>query len=695
MGFFSGQGAAATKPAKGTAEYERHRQNARARQQKISAAGRDIGPIPAVADPKRRKRCLESLEAFGRTYFAERFNLKLSKIHKGYIADLERIVKHGGRLAVAMPRGSGKSSWAEVAVVWAIFRGNHRYVLLLSATQGMARKQLATIRKLLLERPLLTADFPEVCYPLACHRGVNQRRLLSEGRSLTMEITSERILLPDVPGATASEAIIECLGLSGAIRGRAYERTDGARARPTLVIADDPQTKATAKSQKQTEAREELLKADVAGLAGPDQAIAIIMPCTVIYPDDLADRLLDRERNPAWNGRRTKLLDALPDEGAMELWNKFQEIRAEGLRQGDNGAAGTKVYRANRKAMDAGAKPTWPERFAPGQLSAVQYAMEIYFDSRQTFYSEYQNDPAGAIEDDGGSLDPGDLMRRTNGLKRGRLPSAAEYIAAGVDVHGDLLYVTTAAAELDPTIAVVDYWTWPRQVLGYFSKRGATRTMKNHPELKSLDPEARLYRALTLLADELLAQEYERRAGEKLKVGLVVIDARYMTEVVTRWCKQSPHSRLLLPVMGSPKLEDFGRRLAPGTRPGVDYHVPPQGKWPVRVGQMNSNAWITRTINGFLTPMGSRGAWTLFQGENSETHRCFADHITAESSTDWMDKKTGQTHRIWTPKPDHPDNHWLDATKMAALGCFELGCKLAYVEKRDATKKKAPRVSYH
>jgi hypothetical protein len=43
------------------------------------------------------------------------------------------------------------------------------------------------------------------------------------------------------------------------------------------------------------------------------------------------------------------------------------------------------------------------------------------------------------------------------------------------------------------------------------------------------------------------------------------------------------------------RLDDFGRRLAPGTRPGVDYHVPPQGKWPVRVGQMNSNAWITRT----------------------------------------------------------------------------------------------------
>lgn len=68
--------------------------------------------------------------------------------------------------------------------------------------------------------------------------------------------------------------------------------------------------------------------------------------------------------------------------------------------------------------------------------------------------------------------------------------------------------------------------------------------------------------------------------------------------------------------------------------------------------------------------------------------------IAAESATDWIDKRTVRTHRIWTPKPDYPDNHWLDATKMAALGCFELGGRLAYVENRNA-KKRAPRVSYH
>lgn len=417
MGLFSGGKAAGPTGDKDQSAYAKQKERARKRQAKISAAGRDIGPIPPVADPKRRKKCLASLEAFGRTYFPERFYLKLSPIHKGYVADLERIIKAGGRLAVAMPRGSGKSAWAEIAVLWAIVRGSHNYVLLLSATQGMARKQLATLKKLLLERPEFAADFPEICFPLKCHGGVNQRRVMSEGRSLTLEMTSERILLPDTPGTLASEAIIECLGLSGAIRGRAYERTDGRKARPTLVIADDPQTKATARSDLQTETREGLLEADTAGLPGPDKSISIIMPCTVIYPNDLADRFLDREKKPDWNGRRTKLLDALPDD--MELWNKFQEVRAEGLRAGDSGAAGTAFYRANRKAMDAGAAPTWPERFAPGQLSAVQYAMELFYKNKQAFYSEYQNDPAGAIEDDGGSLDPGDLMKRTNGLKRG------------------------------------------------------------------------------------------------------------------------------------------------------------------------------------------------------------------------------------------------------------------------------------
>ena len=40
------------------------------------------------------------------------------------------------------------------------------------------------------------------------------------------------------------------------------------------------------------------------GLVGPDTKISSIMPCTVIRPGDMADRILDREKPPQWQGER-------------------------------------------------------------------------------------------------------------------------------------------------------------------------------------------------------------------------------------------------------------------------------------------------------------------------------------------------------------------------------------------------------
>lgn len=679
MGFFSARGGAEVAPSHGNrspAGYAKHKADAAARQRRQSEDGREIGPIPPVADPERRARCLASLEVFGRTYFPDRFNLPLSTFHRGYIADLERIIRFGGKLAVAMPRSSGKSSWAEVAVLWAICRGDHNYVLLVAATQPAARKQLSTLRTLLTKRALMAEDFPEICHPLQEHGGVNQRRPLLDGRPLTVRITAEMILFPNVPDSTSSEAIIECIGLGGAIRGRAFEREDGTKARPTLVIADDPQTKKTAKSLKLTDERESLLKADVNGLPPPDRSISVIIPCTVIYPNDLADRLLDREKNPAYNGRREKLLNRMPDD--TELWARFREVRADGLRNGDGGAAGTEFYRAFREAMDRGAEPTWLERFEPHQISATQYAMEIYCDDRQVFFSEYQNDPAGATDDDFGLLDPDDLVRRSHGLPRGRLPHGTEYLAVGLDVHGDLLYWTAIAAPQAPTLAVVGYDTFPRQVLQSFSKRGAPRKIANIPELKNLDADDQLGAALEMCVAEIFAETFVRENGERLTVGKVVVDCRWRTDVVTAWARRSQFADRILCVMGSKDSNDFGRRPPPGSREGPDYYVPPLSKWPCRVGSADSNAWISRVHAGFQAPLGASGAWTLFAGESELTHQNYAEHITAELPSDFIDKRTGRTFRKWTPRPGGPDNHWLDATKMAALGCFDLGCTLNY-----------------
>ncbi|MDA9859066.1 hypothetical protein N9D23_13175, partial [Rubripirellula sp.] len=99
------------------------------------------------------------------------------------------------------------------------------------------------------------------------------------------------------------------------------------------------------------------------------------MPCTVIRPGDMADNILDRDKHPEWNGARTRMVNSFPTNET--LWERYAEIRAEGLRAGDGGAAGTEFYRQNRRAMDEGADVAWQERFNHDELSAIQHAMNL------------------------------------------------------------------------------------------------------------------------------------------------------------------------------------------------------------------------------------------------------------------------------------------------------------------------------
>lgn len=54
------------------------------------------------------------------------------------------------------------------------------------------------------------------------------------------------------------------------------------------------------------------------------------------------------------------------------------------------------------------------------------------------------------------------------------------------------------------------------------------------------------------------------------------------------------------------------------------------------------------------------------------------------------DKATRQPQTVWQPKPDHHNNHFLDAAKLAAMGSLDLGCRPTYIAaptKAGATRK--------
>lgn len=106
--------------------YERMKELARARNAQAALCGRDIGHLPKVENPDIKEMCRVNFRLFCETYFPELFELAFSSDHLKVIHRIECAVLQGGLFALAMPRGSGKTTLCECAVIWATIYGHRQ-----------------------------------------------------------------------------------------------------------------------------------------------------------------------------------------------------------------------------------------------------------------------------------------------------------------------------------------------------------------------------------------------------------------------------------------------------------------------------------------------------------------------------------------------------------------------------------------
>ena len=126
--------------------YAAHREAAAQRQADLSLQGRDIGELPAVVNPERKEACRFDLRKFCETYFPEVYSLEWSSDHLRAIGKLQKAVLEGGLFALAMARGSGKSSLTETAAIWAMAYGHREFVVVIGASEGAALEMLDSIK---------------------------------------------------------------------------------------------------------------------------------------------------------------------------------------------------------------------------------------------------------------------------------------------------------------------------------------------------------------------------------------------------------------------------------------------------------------------------------------------------------------------------------------------------------------------
>ena len=649
----------------------------RARDAAQTEAGNEIGPIPPVKNKRRRAQCEKDLQRALKIYFPRRFPLPFSRDHVRVIESIQSAAQDGMLLAFALPRGSGKTTICECAALLVALWGWHDYVALIAATQQHARKRIESAKMELRHNAKLAADFPEAVFPIRKLENITQRARgqRCEGKPTDIRWESERIVFPSIPGSPCSGGCLESAGLLGAVRGMNLATQDGEVTRPSFALIDDPQTRRSASSPQQCDERERILQSEILYLPGPGKKIAAVMPCTVVQPDDMADRILDPTKNPEWRGIRAPLVYAMPADS--DKWDEYAQLRHEDLIAGGTGKKAKAFYRKHRKAMDRGAEVAWPEQVDEGDLSALQSAMNKYYRDRPAFFAEAQNDPGGADRDNAADeLRPAAIAAKVGSYERGTVPPGTLATTAYIDVQKEVLfYVVTAWGE-NMTGHTVDYGTWPRQRADYFSLSNLRNTLTKKYPGRQL--EGRLRAGLVDLVGEL-SSAYQINRG--------LVDAAWglSRDTVYDFCAGRPefwpsHGRYIGPGRKPMrawtfKPGDLPTRLARRTAAeAAHWRSPRPERGEVRHVLVDVNFWKSYLVRRLATATGDKGALALFTTDGNRTHRLFADHLTAETRVE-VSGPYGTTDD-WRINPGRPDNHWLDCQVGAAVAASICGLSL-------------------
>jgi len=629
------------------------------------AQARDVQIAP-IANPERRGACRLNLRHFLETYLAPVYPIPWSSDHLTWIARLQDCIINGNRYVIAAPRGSGKSTIVVGACIWALLFGHRRFLAIFCANHANTINRLESIRTIIETNQLLYEDFPG---PPSCVRALQgawnrcNAQTVNGTRSYIRWGGTNMLVFPTIPGDPSAGACIGTYSMKKAIRGIQHQTPDGQTIRPDLVLLDDPIENEEAQSPVQVDKREQKILKDVLNLAGPNVAIAAIMLVTVITDDDLASRFLDRQRYPSWRGQKFKLMYAMPTN--MELWDTYDDLLEQSQNEhGDNRLANA-FYAEHQAAMDADTKPAWPERFieSAGEISAVQHAMNLYFDlGEAVFNAEYQNEPSEAEDASPLILTSHTVETSDTGLPRGVVPDNALALAAGWDIGKYGIHWTVGAFAPGRIVSIIDY--------GVQEIDAPTGKIDDRDKARLQALEAAMLAGLRRLHEKFQAEPYATEAGEPRPILLTLIDSRWQEHIIKQFCGESGPA--YLPILGHGS-----------SRNEPNYYVPQKTELS-RDGNLyckrevdgtlryhsHSDAYKQIVHTGFLLDPIEPGSIAMFSAEHRKTHHSFARHLTAEMQ---IEKPPGSGVYVWEKARGRADNHWLDATcyAMAAGSILE------------------------
>lgn len=618
--------------------------------------------IPECVNPQRRERALEDPERFLKTYFADRYNRPFGKLHNALIGTIYEIAKHGGTQAIAAPRGRGKSELTKGMIVYCILAGLIRFpVIVAQTTSPHAVDIYKDFRKKVQVVDLLYEDFPEVCEPVRALEGAPQRasRQHVDGELTNIVWTADELRLGNIPekhrhGIDYGGCRLVYRGLDSAIRGI---NKDGDR--PDFVVIDDPETKESAKSAAQIIDRRQAIEQDIAGLAGEDHELSMVMLTTIQNRTCLSFEYTDPEQKASWMGQRFGWIEKWPDH--EDLWEQYMELRKEDQRGGDRyGRNATQFYLDNRERMDAGVE-LLSDNYKSQTLkdgwvtvhSGIQEAYNFICDkNRDAFFTEFQNDPPEKQGPQGSGLDADLVGSRISGLDRFQLPANTVTLTAGIDLGKYRCHWVVCAWWKGAGGCVVDY--------GVAEVTGTDTTQDNEAS------EPHIYRALLAWRDELMQKNYVDAAGQERKVDAVFVDSGTFTNAAYEFQRQVQGPFRVCKGLGKYRART---KSTDTIKAGDNMHASWLSEDKVWLFDLSTDYWKNWVHERFLTPTFDdsnflrQGSLSLYLPQGSKKHTSYAQHIVAEEwVSEFVEGKGSKNY--WLVKNDN--NHWLDATYYAA-----------------------------
>lgn len=629
-------------------DYEERRDTTAADRVARSVAKRsEIGPLPPVRDPGRKERCAASLVEFGTVYgmatpdWRGMLERPPSERLADYASDLQTAIEHAGFVHRRLARGSGKSTWAKLAVAWGVATGRIHYPVIVAATAGLAQAILADVWRFFEESPLFGEDFPEVSHPIVSLGGKFQRMATQtlDGIRTMIHKTASNAVLPTVAGSPCSGSVIAAKGSGEAVRGLVRGSM-----RPDFVFLDDIQTREDAMSATVSRKICEWVKGDILGLGGARQ-ISAVMTSTPICDGDVSEHFADRNLEPAWDVESEPMVVSWPTR--MDLWDRYMEMLRADMISGDMALSSSRgFYEGRREEMDAGAEVFDPGNFDPRlELSGIQHAFNLLARMGEgAFQAECMLAPPKPVTLV--ALRTEAVAGKVNHCERFHLPRGTVSAVAFVDVMATGLHYVCAAFGRGQVGAVIDY--------GRFPERGRL-VPENTPQRET---EAILARGLTALAERLASLPLVDAHGHPARLQAVWFDHRWNRNTVVAVANLL-RRRTGVEFWTCAGFDSTGYNGGRGRNviargDNVDFREIDGQKFAAQ----NSDYWKEQAQSAFLGEPLAPGSMSIF-GDSAAEHAAFADQITAERLSDKAKGARGHDIYRWTLRPGS-QNHWLD-----------------------------------